>query len=255
MRDRFLIILSSVVLASLILFSFSSCKNSQEDISEKKIETPTNTIEKNYPEFQGSMTFTAEATSDIAGDVLIFYDFTAARVDLAFAKNKFRMIEHGGQSNGNILLFSDTKTVYHLDTIDNTAYKGEYSDLDNASELIKSQMPDHYSPTFEDLHQTETISGFLCSKYKILRSGFIRHNTEVTIWATDAFVYPHVRFDIQTDRNKVVVPMPLLIGFRNGAVLKMEIQDADLKVVYTASNIIQQVDSSLFIIPANYTIE
>ncbi len=54
-------------------------------------------------------------------------------VEIYFTENNFRIIEHGGLSNGNIIIYRNQMEAWQLDTIKKLAYLGEYSDLSNPS--------------------------------------------------------------------------------------------------------------------------
>lgn len=237
------------------LFSvFSACNTKKAEIVIT--EPAKDSIQKNIPVFQGTLVYEAEAQADDTNELRLFYDFSPVRVSLYFADDKFRMIESGGLSKGNILLHASEKKVWHLDTIRKIAHSGVYSDLDNASDILKDQMPDHFSPTVEDTHETDTILGFVCKKLEVVRSGFVRSDSKTFLWVTDAFQLPHARYDIQTDINKVTAPVPVSIGYKEGTVLKMQIDDKGLIVTYTATKTdTATLASSFFEIPSGYTIQ
>ncbi|MBC8047080.1 MAG: hypothetical protein H7Y00_09820 [Fimbriimonadaceae bacterium] len=240
------------LLTANVTFYFVSCKNEKtETVAEKQ-----DTVKKQMPVFSGIVVYEATAVSDVKNDVDLFYSFAPNKVEIYFAENKFRMIEYGGLSGGNIFIDLNEQKAWHLDTIKKIAHMGEYSDFDNASDIIKEQMPDHFSPTLEATTETENILGYDCRKYKVLRSGFVRPESETFIWATDAFQFPHARYDVQTDINKVTAPTPLILGYRDGAVLKMTINDDGLLVTYTITKLdTNQNNSAIFGIPKTYTIQ
>lgn len=205
------------------------------------------------PVFYGALTYTSEVETE---DTVLRYSLTAFSPDkiiLYFGQNKFRMVEYGGMSHGDVIIYPDKKEAWQLDTVKKIAYLGEYSDLGDPSSELKDIMPDHFAPTVEATGKTENILGYSCKQYHIVRSGFIPSGTDAFIWATDAFMLPPARYDISTDVNSSVAPPPVLIGYDKGAVLKMEIDGENYKKFYTATAIDKDpVQDSVFIIPSDY---
>jgi hypothetical protein len=233
----------------------AGCNDEKGKKGKAELTKHTTSPAKIVPVFQGKIVYEATVIAQEQHDEKLFYDFSPSKVTIWFSVDTFRMIEQGGLSKGNILLHAATQKVWQLDTTANVAYSGVYSDMDNASDIVKEQMPDHFTPTVDTLDETEIVAGYLCRKYKVLRSGFLRSESENYFWATDAFQFPHARYDIQTDINRVIAPVPLTIGFKGGAILKMQIDDNGLVVTYTVTEIdTSAIPHSVFAIPENYVI-
>lgn len=204
----------------------------------------------------GKLVYTVKVNSPDSNEINTFYHFNPASIEMYFSGNKFRMIEYGGLSYGNILLNNETKEVFQLDTLNKIAYRGVYSDLASADAKLRELMPDHFAPTMEPTDNIDTILGFPCRQYKILRSGFIRSQNDTYMWVTDSIQLPPARYDIETPINKVITPLPLIIGYSKGTVLRLTYQVDEMEIAYEVSDIqLEKVDSSFFTIPEDYEIK
>ncbi len=204
---------------------------------------------------EGRLVCSVMVTSDDSNDIKVFYDFNPHKTELFYKGDKFKMIEHGGLSLGNIILDNSNFSVYQLDTINKIAYTGEYSDLATANSQVKELMPDYYAPTVAETGESDVILGYTCKKLKIVRSGYVRANTDTYIWVTDSIIFPPARYDIETDENAVITPVPMLIGYQNGTVMRMTYAADSMQVTYEITEIQQMpLSDSLFMIPENYEI-
>lgn len=234
------------ILIPAIFLMLSSCSN---DKSGPAVEKP----EIQIPDFSGKVTYSIRFESSDTNLLQTVRPFSPEKTEVWFAKNKFRMIEHGGASRGNILIFSDKKEAWQIDTIEKTAYLGEYSDFDHPGEELMDMMPDHFAPTLEAMNATETIRGFECTKYKVTRSGFIPADDEAYIWVTDKIRFPSSRFDVQTDVNRVTVPLPLYLGYNDGAIMKMRIANKRYAAIYEIVELNNSdINPVIFNIPEGY---
>ncbi|MFN3939339.1 MAG: DUF4412 domain-containing protein, partial [Chitinophagales bacterium] len=155
-----------------------------------------------------------------------------------------------------ILLNNASKEVYQLDTQNKVAYRGVYSDLAAADMQLRELMPDHFAPTVEATGEMDTILGYPCSKFKVVRSGFIRSQNATYLWATDSIRLPAARYDIETSVNKVISPVPALIGYSDGVVLRLVYQVNEMEITYEATDLTSEgFDSAFFKLPDDYAIK
>ncbi len=232
-----------------------TCKQPESNKTEEVKKTADSSVHE-LKVYNGQVLYEAVATSDNPDNVHLFYQFSPVRINIYFQNDQFRLIEEGGLSNGNIIIDATEQKAWQLDTVNRIAFEGVYSDFDNASETLKQQMPDHFAPLLESTGEHETILGYKCEKFAVLRSGFVPKDSEAFIWVSNEFQFPHARYDVQTAVNHVTSPLPLTLGNKNGAVLKMEIDDSDTKVIYTATKLdTQNITASLFKIPDGYTVK
>jgi len=230
---------------TFVLLVIAGCNETGETIAEKKA--------KDIEIFYGKITYATRIESADPAILQTIAQFPPEKTELYFAKNKFRMIEYGGASHGNILIYPDVQEAWQLDTASKIAWLGEYSDFSDPGDELMDMMPDHFSPVVESTKEKETIMGVECTKYKVLRSGFIPADNEAYIWVTTAFRLPSSRFDIQTEINRVIVPLPLYLGFEDGAVMRMKVSNKNYAAVYEVTEMQKSIsDENIFSIPADY---
>ena len=175
------------------------------------------------------------------------------KIEIYFDKERFRMIEYGGLSHSNIILYKQLQEAWQLDTVKKIAYLGEYSDLGDPNAELMDLMPDHYRPLVEKLQETEIIMGHPCTKYKILRSGFIPNDNEAFIWVADDIRLPSSRYDIQTEINHSAVPAPLILGYEEGAIMRLIVNTKNYSRTFEIIEMKQnEFPAGIFDIPAGY---
>jgi len=195
---------------------FIACKDGQL----QQAETESVTAQKL---FYGQIIYSSIVSTPDSVLAASLNTFSPSLVEIYIDTNKFRMIEHGGLSHGNVIIYTDVKEAWQLDTTKKIAHLGEYSDLGDPSGALKTTMPDHFEPTVTKTGDSATISGYVCDKYKIVRSGFIPENDEAYIWVARTLDFPPARYDIQTEINRSAVPAPLYLGYENGAVMRLQV--------------------------------
>ncbi|MFI5171636.1 MAG: DUF4412 domain-containing protein [Chitinophagales bacterium] len=235
--------LLAVVSMSMLLFSScnktSSTKEGDEN-DQKEI-------------FYGKVVYTSVIE---AGDTLLentLSSLSPEKVEVYFGQNKFRLIEYGGLSKGNVIIYLDQKEVWQLDTAKKLAWLGEYSDFSTSSPELQDILPDHYAPTVESTGINETVAGIECIKYKIIRSGIIPASDEAHIWVAENIHFPPSRFDIQTEINYITVPAPLLIGYTGGAIMRLHVKGKSYeRTIEVASIEKNNLPAGIFDIPSDY---
>lgn len=236
----------------VVLLFIQACKNQSpnDTPSDELADTKTQNVVTD-----GMIAYSIRVSSPDSNNIRIFYDFNPEKINLYFKGEKFRMIESGGLSKGNILLDNSSIEVFQLDTANKIAYKGVYSDLASAHAQLQKVMPDHYAPTIEDAQETDTILGYACKKYKVIKSGFTRAQNATFIWVTDSVIFPSARYDIETEINAVTTPVPVLIGYRDGLIMRMAYTADNMDITYEISELNTNFqDEKLFVIPDNYEI-
>lgn len=194
----------------------TGCKDTKKE-AIPETEVPAKKV------FYGKVVIVSRFT---AGDTVLSASlsaFSPERMEMYFQQDSFRLIEHGGMSKGNILVYPKLQEAWQLDTVNKLAIFGEYSDLGDPSDALKDLMPDHFAPTVEATNEKITIAGHPCTKYRVVRSGIIPSSDTAYIWAADDMVFPSSRYDIQTEVNQVVVPPNVYLGYEGGAVLRLQV--------------------------------
>ncbi len=237
--------IKTILFASIGIFTLTTCNQTAD---EKKPEA-----QDNIPIFYGKITYTSSFISDDSTIMQTIGTFTPEKTEVYFAQDKFRLIEYGGASHGNILLFLKRQEAWQIDTSMHIAYLCEFSDFDNPGEDLMDMMPDHFAPTLEITNETESIMGIDCKKYKVIRSGFIPSGDQAEIWVTDQFKFPPSRFDFLSEVNSVIVPFPLYIGYSSGAIMRMKLTNKNYSASFEITEMDKAIsDQSIFSIPEGY---
>ncbi len=202
-----------VVMLFLFPLLYSSCKEKQPEVAE---------VSKTL--FYGKIVYSSVFETADTVFKLNMEAISPYKIDVYVNENNFRMIEYGGLSHSNLILNKELKTAWQLDTIKKLAYLGDYSDLGDPNAELRDLMPDHFKPLVETTNEKETILGRSCTKYKIIRSGFIPDDNEAFIWVADDFRIPTSRYDIQTEINHAAVPAPLILGYEDGAIMRLTVK-------------------------------
>ncbi|MEZ5013543.1 MAG: hypothetical protein R2794_04565 [Chitinophagales bacterium] len=199
----------------------------------------------------------AEFVTSVETDDSTYYDvlsqYAPDRIEIWFADTAVRIIEHGGLSHGNVIIYPAQKEAWQLDTATQLAYFGEISDMDLASDIVREQMPDHFAPTLAPTGNKKNILGHPCTEFLVKRSGFIPATDSALVWLADDFVFPPSRFDIQTDVNQVIVPIPLYLGVQGGAVMRLDVHSKNYtRSIYVSSLSEGDLPEHIFSIPDGF---
>ena len=230
------------------LFFLASCKNKEKN---EIAETPIEQAAKKT--FYGKVTYFSRLETADSALAQSLRTFSPDSVDIYFQQDSFRMLEYGGLSHGNILLYPQQQEAWQLDTANKLAYLAEYSDLGDPSDALKDLMPDHFAPTVEPTGEKETIAGVLCSKYRITRSGVIPKEDTAYIWAADHLLFPSSRYDVQSEINHAAVPPPLFIGYESGAVMRLQVINKKYMRTFEVRSLVENYfPQGIFEIPEGY---
>ena len=171
-----------------------------------------------------------------------------------FAKKGFLCTEIGGLTDGTF--FKDTAKYksWFLDHETQTANPGKCADLDdNATDLLKKMYPYTYGTELDKQDDTLTICGYKTQKYKVVHSAFVRDYATAYVWITKDLKFPLRRFDFQTERKRMVTPLPLSLINDIGAILQVEVAETGVVVTYTATRIAFK-EFETFAIPDGYSV-
>ncbi len=238
----------SFLVATLLLSFVWSCGNNDEGSTDTSAEDISNKTV-----FYGKVTFVSHMETADSALAQSLKTFSPDSVDVYFKKDTFRMIEYGGLSHGNIVLYRQLQEAWQLDTVYKLAYLAEYSDLGDPSKALKDLMPDHFAPTVESTGEKETIAGIPCTKYRITRSGVIPKEDSAYIWAADRMVFPSSRYDVQSEINHAAVPPPLFIGYEAGAVMRLMVVNKKYTRTFEVSTLKENYfPEGIFDIPEGY---
>jgi hypothetical protein len=210
------------------------------------------TPKKNIKEFGGKVVFetTIEGEESDAKELAEFG--IAKRTIIQFGENGFLCTEEGGLSNGTLL--KNGENCYFLNHSQKTATKGNCGDIDaNVTDELKKFLPYAYKTELDRLNETITICGYSATKYKVLKSQFVRDYATAYVWITSEIKFPLRRFDFQTNYKRMVTPIPLVLINDIGAILKAEVHETGVIVTYIATSIDENEVGS-FNLPEDYQI-
>lgn len=233
----------------LIIFNFvfTSCDKKTKEQVKKDEQTVQRTL------FSGKIVYSSYTDSEDTVLKNTLLAFSPNSVDIYFGENAFRMVEHGGLSHGNVIVYTDKKEAWQIDTLKKIAYLSEYSDLGDPGATIKKNMPDHFAPTVQKTTKTKRIAGIMCTEYEIIRSGFIPAGDVASIWVADSILFPSCRYDFQSEINRSAVPPPLYLGFEEGAVMRLEVKNKSYTRVFAVTEISENnFPPGIFNIPDDY---
>jgi hypothetical protein len=233
-------------IALSLSFFLIACKQEKEP-NEPQEETMHRKM------FHGKITYTSTTISPDTVFLATISTFSPHAVDMYFNGTAVRMIEHGGLSNGNIIVLPELGEAWQLDSVKKIAYLGEYSDLGDPSDALKDLMPDHFSPTVKRTGKKETIMGIPCTEYYIERSGVIPKDDSATIMVANTITFPSMRYDVQTEINHAAVPAPLFLGFEEGAVMRLTVTNKRYERIFEITDLRENYfPEGIFDIPGNY---
>ncbi len=203
--------------------------------------------------FYGKIVYTSSVKTDDSVFISNMSAISPNKIEIYCNDTLFRMIEYGGLSHGNIILNNNKKEAWQLNTENKIAYTGDYSDLGDPGADLKDLMPDHFRPIVEATTEKETILGHVCTKYNVLRSGFIPTDNQAYMWVADDMRFPSMRYDIQTEINHCAVPAPLIIGYEEGAILRLTVETKTYSRTYEVIELAKNdFPSGIFVLPEGY---
>ncbi len=245
-RTKVIFIYGLLLLLSFILFAVT--------LDEKELESNEQREEEVSIAPCVSITYDISCTGSNSTGVELFKASSPVKVNISYSGNLFRMLEEGGTS-GYVLADFDKKEAYLLDTLNRTATKATYTDIEESmqDENMQKMMPYHYRPQLKETSETEIICGYNCRKYKVLKSGFVRAYAKADVWITDKLLLKPMRYDFQTDYKRILNPLPLQLGVDKGTVMKAVVDENDVIVTYkVTSSSTEMPDETLFVVPEDY---
>ncbi len=185
----------------------------------------------------GSLQYRVECTGSNESGIKLFKSFSPESIMIYFAGDTFVMQEKGG-FDSHIFADSNYKRVFFIKG--NSFSRGHCTNMEtefNNSEMQKL-MPHHYRAKLEPTKQDTVICGYPCNKFIVSKSGFVRDYAKAEVWISKEVLLPQLRFDFQSrEFMRTLSPLPLQIGIDNGTILKMRINEDNVIVTYTATEI------------------
>ncbi len=250
-RKQVLTLYGPAILLTFILFSITIDTKGSKNTNNENDTLKTKPVAASP---YGSITYEVSCTGSNKDGVDLFNAYSPVVISIYYSGDKFRMIEKEGTA-ANII--ADSNHVYFLDSLKKTAIKGACADMEKTmqDERMRKFMPTYYRAVIEKTTETCNICGFKCKKYKVPKSGFIKAYATAVAWITNDITLKQMRFDFQTEYKRILTPLPLQIGIDSGTVLKMEVNENNVIVTYTAVSVSKdKPDDNLFVLPEKYQI-
>jgi len=203
--------------------------------------------------FVGEVEYKVSASGSNKEGVAAFKSFSPERIRVVYGRQGFRLIETGG-SEHNVLLNYATGVAYLLDAEAKTATKVSVANLDSEDNAqMAAFMPYHYQT---DLRPTGNVGGHACREYQVLTSAFVRKGAKASVCVAEAVRFKPSRYSFESESRRVDSPLPLSLPVKQGAILRMEINESGVTAVYEAEKITPGAPAAeLFSVPAGYEIK
>ncbi len=214
-----------------------------------KTGTAVDNDKKNW--FTGVIEYSATVTGSNTQGVKLFESMAASVYTVYFYDSLFCQSENKGLNFGRVVLNRNTLKGFFIDGYTEVAEPVRAVDMDALDEKARIFAPQFYNLQLEKTSETDTICGYITRKYRIAQGGAIRPNARAFIWVCHEVTVPPSRFMFENENKKFPAPVPLFTGLENGLVMKMEVVENDVNVVFTVTRIDPVFDHSIFQIPAN----
>ena len=236
----------TTLIVSVIFLVFLSTDSS---IAEKNILNNQN----NKKIIKGTVVFTAKATGKKEGTDL--FKLAANKIIVYWGNGKYRQDELNGLSEGSVLYNLKTRKSYYLLHKKKQAIKATVNDLSKMDAKVKKFLPHLFYYKLEPTGEKEKILGHLTTVYKLLKSNFVRKGAKAKVWIADDINFPHTQYDFQTEWRRMIAPLPLSFGIKEGAVLKAVVVENGVTVTYQVVSIAEDIiNDKVFEIPKGYNI-
>jgi len=185
----------------------------------------------------GSLLYSVECSGSNEAGIKLFNSFSPKSIKIYFAGDTFVMQEKGG-FDSHIFADSNYKRVFFIKG--NSVSRGHCTNMETEfnNPDMQKLMPYHYRAKLEPTKQDTVICGYPCSKFIVSKSGFVRDYAKAEVWISKEVLLPQLRFDFQSQENmRTLSPLPLQIGIDNGTILKMKVNEDNVIVTYTVTEI------------------
>lgn len=162
-------------------------------------------------------------------------------------------------SNGRLRLTEDdgASTDVIIDLPNDIHYRLNHDDS-LAQKLVRTDYEAYFSPTvLEPVEGEEIISGHRARKYRVVSSQFVRRGAAAYVWVADDVRLVRERGDYNHEESgfRALFPLPMVLGVSEGTVMKAEITEQEVTVIYTAELQPGEPADEIFMIPAGYRVE
>jgi|GEM_PF-3172425 len=198
--------------------------------------------------FRGTVVYTITSRGDSSDpDMQLFTAFAPISHTVIFGSGRrIRLRDQEGLGGANMIVDLENDIHYQLRDEDRIALK-----------LTRVDYDAFFAPTvLEPMEDTETIDGYLCRKCRIASSPFIRPGAVGYVWVTDQVHLLRERGEYNHEHGfRGLFPLPMVLGVREGTVMKLEVTEQGVTATYTADLEAGEPAEDIFAIPAGYHTE
>ncbi|HAN78999.1 MAG TPA: hypothetical protein DCQ31_15150 [Bacteroidales bacterium] len=251
-RKKVLVYYGLATIVSFVLFAATSEKTqSAANLSEEAAGDETE-IKYNY----GSITYVTEASGSNEEGVKLFKAFAATEYVLKFAENLYYQEEYSGLNEGIVLMNEATKANYYLNRETGLAEKIGVQNVDKWDEATKQFAPQFYKYEAEATDEYLEICGHKARKYIVEEFAAKQKGATAVAWILDEYTFPPSRLVFENDAKRITAPVPVFFGNKKGIVLKLEINENNTIVTFTATKLsLVAPNYAEFEIPDNFSVK
>ena len=214
---------------SLLLFPAAAAFAQQDDIAP----------------FRGTVTYTLSSHADSGSEAHeLFKAFAPVVQRVVFGSDgRIRLTEDDGAYT-DVIIDLPGDRHYRLNHDDSVAQK-----------LVRTDYEEYFAPTvLEPVEGSEMIDGHPTKRYRIVSSQFVRRGAVGYVWVADDVRLPRERGDYNHEESgfRALLPLPIVLGVQEGTVMKAEVTEQGVTVIYTADLEPGEPADELFAIPAGY---
>lgn len=243
-KTRGKVVLIYLPLSVIFFFSLAFFSNGEENTP--KTDTAPN-IDK-Y--FTGTIEYQATANGSNQDGANLFKSFSASVFTIVLNDSMYAQIENSGLNLGKTILDRRTLKGYFIDGLTGLTDSIKAVDIDKLDEVSRKFAPGFYNLELKETGKKDTICGYPVQEFKILKGGSIREYAEATIWITNYFNIQPSRFMFENENKKFPSPVPLFVGIEKGSILKMDVTENNIHVIYLATKIDSMPpQKDIFVVP------
>ncbi len=186
--------------------------------------------------FKGKIVYSVNVTGNNDDLENMIKDYTGDITTVYILDDLFYLSERT-QYSEKIARIDLVKKEATIKPADKTEFeKAGYYLIDDQKEALSSLLPYHFKTDLEDTGETDSIAGYLCKKFKVLKSGFVNADAVSYVWITNEILLPPSRYDIETDYIRILSPIPISVPVE-GTTLKSLTTEAGITVIYTVTQL------------------
>ena len=177
--------------------------------------------------FTGTIVYSAEATGEKEG-AKMFNEYQAREIISSWSEIGFEQTEETEMNAGKVIWEFDQKTGIYCNSSESKTVKASVQSMDDLDEDVKAFMPQFFEYELKETSETQTIAGYKSKKYEVVKSGMIKPNAKAFVWIAPDLMLRPTRVKFETEWKVILTAMPLQLGFKEGAVMKLMVSEPSM---------------------------